>query len=76
MSRYIMKGHNQKSLSKQFEEDLLVNEDGPHWLNDAEFKRKYRVSRMTLDRITTATIHNEVFAKGARGLKQIPVKHQ
>ena len=31
---------------------------------------------MTLDRITTAIEHNEVFAEGARGPKQIPVKHQ
>ena len=36
MSRYFMKRHSRKSSLKQFEEDLRVNEDGSHWLNDAE----------------------------------------
>ena len=76
MSRYLMKRHNLKSSSKQSEEDLCVNEDGSHWLNDAEFKRKYWVSWIMLDRITTAIKHIEVSAKGGRGPKQIPVKYQ
>ena len=71
-----MKRHSRKSLLKQFKKDLCVNEDGSHWLNDAEFKRKYRVSRMTLDRRTTAIEHKEVFAEGARGPNLISVKHQ
>ena len=45
-------------------------------MNDSEFKRKYRVTRATLDKIPAAIETNEVFAKGARGPKQIPVKHQ
>jgi hypothetical protein len=58
-----MKRHSRKSSLKQFEGDLHVNEDGSHWLNDAEFKRKYQVSRMMLDRIMTAIEHNEVLLK-------------
>jgi hypothetical protein len=45
-------------------------------LNNSEFKRKYRVTRATLDKITAAIETNEVFAEGTRGRKQIPVKHQ
>ena len=76
MPCYFMKRHNWKFSSKQFKEDLCVNEDVSHWLNGAEFKRKYWVSWMTYDRITSAIEHNEVFVKGARGPKQIHVKHQ
>jgi len=72
MSCYLMKRHNWKSSSKQFEEDLCVNEDGSHWLNNAEFKRKYQISRMTYDRITTAIKHNEVFAKRCQRSKKNP----
>jgi hypothetical protein len=63
-------------MMKTFEDDLHVNEDGSHWLNDAEFKRKYRCTRATLDKITTTIEDNPVFAGGSRGTKQIPVKHQ
>ena len=31
---------------------------------------------MMLDKITAAIEHNDVFAEGGRGPKQIPVKHQ
>jgi hypothetical protein len=58
-----MKRHNQKSSSKQFKEDLCVKEDGYHWLNDAEFKRKYQVSRITLNRITLQSSIMKVLTK-------------
>jgi hypothetical protein len=41
--RYFANRRGRKSLQKQFEDDLHENEDGSCWLNDAEFKRKYRV---------------------------------
>ena len=55
----------------QFEKDLEVKEDGTSWLNDEEFKRKYRVSRVTLDKITSLIENHEVFAEGSRGLQTI-----
>jgi hypothetical protein len=63
---------------KQFEEDLHDTEDGSHWLNDDEFKRKYRVTCQTLDKnkITAVIEDNDVFSEGPRGPKQIPIKHQ
>jgi hypothetical protein len=63
-------------MMKTFEDDLRVNEDGSHWLNESEFKKKYRCTRATLDKITAAIENNPVFAEGSRGTKQIPVKHQ
>ena len=75
-SRYFLKRQCRKSTTQQFEEDLLVNEDGSQWLNDSEFKMKYRMSRETLDKVTAAIENNEVFAAGTRGPKQLPVKHQ
>lgn len=69
--------HRKSSIEEAvFEDDLRVCEDGSHWLNDAEFKRKYRVSREVLDKITAAIEHNDVFKKGKRGPHQMPVKHQ
>lgn len=38
-SRYIIERKCRRSMMKTFEDDLRVNEDGSHWLNDAEFKR-------------------------------------
>jgi hypothetical protein len=71
-----MKRHNRKSSSKEFEEDLHVNEDGSHWLNDAVFKRNFQVSWKALDKITAAIQNNKFFSEGARGPKRIHVKHQ
>jgi hypothetical protein len=59
-----------------FEDDLRVSEDGTHWLNDFEFKRKYRWSRDALDRIAGEIETHDVFKKGKRGRRQMPVKHQ
>ncbi len=75
-SRYVIERKCRKSVSETFEDGLRVNEDGSHWLNDSEFKKKYRCTRATLDKITAAIENNPVFAEGSRGSKQIPVKHQ
>ena len=44
-SRYLADRVQRKSPAKIFKDDLRVKEDGTHWLNDDEFKRKYRMSR-------------------------------
>ena len=49
---------------------------GTHWLSDDEFKRKYRVSREVLDKITAIIESIDAFKKGKRGRSQMPVKHQ
>lgn len=76
--RYFMsRGTYRKSAAYNIlEDDLNISEDGTHWLTDDEFKRKYRVSRDILDRITAAIETNDVFKKGQRGRHQMPVKHQ
>ncbi|KAL7475254.1 hypothetical protein ACHAW6_001175, partial [Cyclotella cf. meneghiniana] len=63
-------------LLAAYEEDLHENGDGSHWLNDNEFKRKYRMSRETLDKISAIIEDNNVFKCGQRGRKQAPVKLQ
>ena len=63
-------------MTQQFEEDLKVKDDGSQWLNDSEFKRKYRMSRQTLDKVTAAIENNDVFVSGTRGPIQLPIKHQ
>jgi hypothetical protein len=76
-SRYMQKRTHRKSkLQDIFEDDLFVSEDGNHWLNDNEFKRKYRCSREALDKISAKIEGNDVFKKGSRGPSQLPVKHQ
>lgn len=76
-SRYSQKRTYRKSkLQDIFEDDLFVSDDGNHWLNDNEFKRKYRCSREALDKITAKIEGNDVFKKGTRGPNQLPVKHQ
>ena len=76
-SRYATDRTCRKSpIQNVFEDDLEENEDGTHWLNDFEFKRKYRCSRNALDRITNEIKGNDVFKKRKRGPPQMPVKHQ
>ena len=76
-SRYSVKRKYRKSpMESIFEEDLRLSEDGSHWLNDLEFKRKYRCSRDTLDRIVEEIKTHDVFKKGKRGSRQMPVKYQ
>ncbi len=43
-SCYFSKQQSRKSITQQFDEDLLVKEDGSQWLNDSEFKRKCQMS--------------------------------
>ena len=74
--RYFLSRNSRRAALKSFEEDLCVEEDGRHWLSDAEFKRKYRCTRETLDKITAAIENSPVFKQGTRGTKQIPVKQQ
>ncbi len=45
------------------------------WLNDDEFKRKYRMSREDLDRVTEKIKDHSVFKRGKRGPRQTEVKH-
>lgn len=46
-----------------FEDDLCLNEDGLHWLNDTKFKRKYSCLREMLDKTTAIIEKNEVLLK-------------
>ena len=54
-----------------FEEDL--KEESP-WLNDAEFKDKYRLTRSSFWLIVALIKHHPVFQSTKR--KQAPVEHQ
>ena len=77
MRYFARRGTYRKStLQYIFEDDLHVSEDGTHWMSDDEFKRKYRVSREMLDKITATIENNSVFKNGKRGRRQMPVKHQ
>lgn len=76
-TRYFkQRGSYRRSEHNEFEEDLRVSDDGSHWLNDEEFKRRYRVSRESLDRITSLIESHDVFQPRKFGRKQRPVKHQ
>ena len=59
-----------------FSHDLSVSEDGSHWINNCEFKRKYRMSREMLHLITEEIKDHDVFKNSKRGPHQMPVKHQ
>ena len=54
-------------------EDL--NEDN-RWLNEAEFKDKYRMTRSSFWLIVGLIKDHPVFQQGGRGRKQAPVEHQ
>ena len=68
--------HRKSTLQNIFEDDLWECEDDMHWMNDVEFKRKYRCSRPVLDKIVQKIETSDVFKRGARGPVQAPVKHQ
>ena len=52
-SRYsVERKHRKSPLESIFDDDLRESADGTHWMNDIEFKQKYRCSRDALDRIT------------------------
>ena len=42
-TRYLRERAIRKPSTNVFEEDLRVEEDGTHWLNDTEFLNKYRM---------------------------------
>jgi hypothetical protein len=50
-------------------------DDGSHGMNDAEFKRKYRVLH-PLRNIFSKIENNVEFKRGTRGPAQMPVKNQ
>ena len=68
--------HRKSALQNIFEDDLRECEDDTHWMNDVEFKRKYRFSRPLLDKIVQTIETSDAFKRGARGPAQTPVKHQ
>ena len=75
--RYFKTRKQRKSgLQNIFEDDLRECEDDTHWMNDVEFKRKYRCSRSVLDKIVQKIETNDVFKRGTRGPAQMSVKHQ
>lgn len=76
-SRYsVERKHRKSPLESIFDDDLRESADGTHWMNDIEFKQKYRCSRDALDRITEEIKTHDVFKKGKRGRRQMSVKHQ
>ena len=75
-SRYITTRTCRKSEMNIFENDLNVQEDGLHWMNESDFKKKYRMSRDMLDKVTDIIKDHDVFKRGKRGPKQMEVKHQ
>jgi hypothetical protein len=69
--------HRKSPLESIFDDNLSESEDGTHWLNELEFKQKYRCSRDALDRITEEIKTHNIFKKGRRGRQQqMSVKHQ
>ena len=77
-SRYIADRVYRKptSLESVFEVDLRCEEDSTHWLNDREFKAKYRCSREALFRICEVIETHNIFKRGKRGPAQMAVVYQ
>ena len=65
-----------KSKTNMFEHDLYKGDNGITWLNDEEFKQKYRMSREMLAFVCDETKDCEVFKRRLRGTAQRPVKNQ
>ena len=59
-----------------FADDLRGEDNDSTRMNDSEFKRKYRMSRQMLDKVTERIQDNGMFEKGKRGPSQQEVKHQ
>eukprot|EP00804_Cyclotella_cryptica_P012143 CCRYP_009838-RA/>CCRYP_009838-RA protein AED:0.54 eAED:-0.17 QI:0/-1/0/1/-1/1/1/0/123 len=55
--------HRKSTLQNIFEDDLQECEDDTHWMNDVEFKRKYRCSRLVLDKIVQKIETSDVFKR-------------
>ena len=75
-TRYFQERTCRKSSTNMFEYDLCKSDNGTMWLNDDEFKIKYRMSREMLDFVCNEIKDCEVFEKRPRGPAQRPVKHQ
>ena len=65
-TRYIKNRMTRKSPVEIFEHDLNEEEDGTQWINDDEFKMKYRMSREMLDSVTDIIKDSKVFKKDKR----------
>ena len=59
-----------------FADDLRKEDNDSTWMNDSEFKRKYRMSREMLDKVTEKIQDNGMFEKRKHGPSQREVKHQ
>ena len=69
--RYFKTWKNRKSvLQNIFEDDLRECEDDMHWMNDVEFKRKYRCSHPLLDKIVQKIKTSDVFKRRATDTSQ------
>ena len=75
-TRYFQERTCRKSSTNMFEHDLCESDNGTMWLNDDEFKIKYRMSREMLDFVCKDIKDCEVFEKRPRGPVQCPVKYQ
>ena len=72
-SRYSTRGkYRNGDASTIFEEDL---KEDPPWLNDAEFKDKYRMTRSSFRLLVDLIKDHRVFKGGPRR-QQAPVEHQ
>ena len=68
--------HRKSVLQNIFQDDLWECEDDTHWMNDVEFKRKYKCSRPGLDEIVQKIELHDVFKRGTQGPAQMLVKQQ
>jgi hypothetical protein len=68
--------HRKSIIQNIFEDNLQECADDMHWMNDVEFKRKYRCSHPVLDKIVQKIETNDVFKRGTRGPAQMSMKHQ
>ena len=66
-TRYFQERTCRKSSTNMFEHDLCKSNNDTMWLNDDEFKMKYRMSREMLDFITTEIKDYELFMRCPRG---------
>lgn len=76
-SRYLARRRYRSStLPSQICHADLDNRQPLPWLTDAEFLRKYRVSRNGFQIILDRIKDHPVFKKGRRGPEQAPVKYE
>ena len=75
-SRYFASRICRRSSMGIFADDLRGEDNDSTWMNDSEFKRKYRMSREILDKVTEKIQDNGMFMKRKCGPSQREVKHQ